>query len=144
MKGQNWDNYSPLPARAFLVAFLLALIQLAVMVAGTCISLSRFRSIGKYNRRVKWPLTYKLKLVIQVLNLLISFASLVLSIVQANKYAFRYLQLVEQLCVWSLSLAMFRFEYKRALKHAWFMLPALWVTSSLYYGAEFYIQYSQS
>ena len=111
------------------------------MIAGTCISLGRFRFIGKYNRKVKWPLTYKLKLMIQILNLLISLTQLVLSMVHTIEYPFRYLQLAEQICVWILSLVMFRFEYERALAHAWFMLPTLWCFTTVYYGAEFYLQY---
>jgi len=45
-----------------------------------------------------------------------------------------------QLAVWSISLAMFKFEYKRALGHIWYMHPLLWAYTSLYYLAEMYLQ----
>lgn len=50
----------------------------------------------------------------------------------------RYLQLAVQMLVWVLSLLMFKFEFKRALGHVWYVHPLLWGYCTLYYTFETY------
>lgn len=63
------------------------------------------------------------------------------AIFNQHHYLFRYLQLAIQLAVWSVSLCMFKFEYKRALNPVFYLHPLLWMYTTAYYGAELYFQY---
>jgi hypothetical protein len=94
---------------------------------------NKYGSIGLYARKVLWPKSFKIKLALQVVLLVIIIAQFVLSFFSTQRYILRYLQLVVQLLVWMTSLAMYRFEYKRALGHIWYMHPLLWAYTAIYY-----------
>jgi len=52
-------------------------IQIVILVAGTVTRFSKFKDIGLYNKLLAWPKSYKLKLLIQVLNICIVIAQIV-------------------------------------------------------------------
>jgi hypothetical protein len=50
------------------------------------------------------------------------------------------MQIIAQLVVWCVSLAMFKFEYFRALGHVWYMHPLIWSFTTVYYCVELCLQ----
>ena len=53
---------SALPDYILLASVSLLAIQLLILALGTTIRYNKYKSIGLYARKVKWPTTYKVKI----------------------------------------------------------------------------------
>ena len=106
-----------------------------VLIIGSSVRFSKFREIGLYNKLLAWPQSYKLKLSIQILNVLLVIAQIVLLFVLSlsQKIMEREASLFLQVIVWVVSICMSRFEFRRAIGHIWYMHPLLWFYTTLYY-----------
>lgn len=124
---------SQLTTKALYVALTLLGVQVLVLIVATMVRYNKYGSIGLYARKVLWPKSYKIKLALQCVLLSIIIAQFILCFFTDQRYILRYLQLVVQLVVWTTSLAMYRFEYKRALGHIWYMHPLVWAYTAIYY-----------
>lgn len=65
---------SPLPFNVFIMAFVLLAIQVLILSLGATVRYTRDHSIGLYNRKVKWPWSYSIKIGLQCLMILILLA----------------------------------------------------------------------
>ena len=57
-----------------ITADLVLAFQILILFVGTSIRYTKFKDIGLYNKLLAWPQSYKLKLGLQVLNLLLVIA----------------------------------------------------------------------
>lgn len=57
-----------------ITADLVLAFQMLILVVGTSIRYTKFKDIGLYNKLLAWPQSYKLKLGLQTLNLLLVIA----------------------------------------------------------------------
>ena len=128
-----------LPNSILLIAIVLLAVQFLILFVGSGVRYYKYRNIGLYNRIVKWPNSYKIKLLFQIVILLLIFGQLAVIISINNTDPLRYIQIATQVFAWIFSLLMFRFEFKRALPHIWYMHPFFWAYTSFYYSAEMII-----
>lgn len=82
---------SALPTKVFYAASIFLLIQVLILFFGTLVRVKNYSSIGLYNRKVKWSTSYKLKLYLQCLNIVLIVGQLALCIIQNNSFLFRYM-----------------------------------------------------
>ena len=102
--------------------------------------LKNYSSIGLSNRKVDWGLSYKIKVGLQCLMLVTLCCHAVPAFMDNQHYFFRVCAVIQQLVVWVISLLMWRFEYKRALGHTWYLHPLLFGYCAFYYSAQILIQ----
>jgi hypothetical protein len=114
-------------------AIVILSIQMIILVAGSATRYSKFKEIGLYNKLLAWPQSYKLKLGIQVFNLVLVIAQIVLLFVLSQITMYREVSLFLQVVVWVVSICISRFEFRRAIGHIWYMHPLLWWYTTLYY-----------
>lgn len=60
-----------LPTSALAGAASMSIIQLLLIIVTICLRYNKFKSIGLYNRKVTWPLSYKIKIGLQVTNIIL-------------------------------------------------------------------------
>ena len=61
-----------------ITADLVLAIQMIILMVGTTTRYTKFKDIGLYNKLLAWPQSYKLKLGLQALNLLLVIAQIVI------------------------------------------------------------------
>jgi hypothetical protein len=72
---------SALPTRVFYAASSFLMVQILILIVGTLVRVKNYSSIGLYNRKVKWSASYRLKLCLQCLNIILVVGQLTLCII---------------------------------------------------------------
>lgn len=69
---------SQLTTKALYIALILLAVQVLVLVVATMVRYNKYGSIGLYARKVLWPKSFKIKLALQVVLLVIIIAQFVM------------------------------------------------------------------
>jgi hypothetical protein len=129
-------NFTPPDLTAFYIITGLLIVQAAICIVGALVRLKYYSSIGLSNRKVDWGISYKAKVALQCLMLVTLCCHAVPAFMDNQPNFFRVCAIIQQIVVWLVSLMMWRFEYKRALGHTWYLHPLLFTYCTLLYAAQ--------
>ena len=116
--------------------------QYLALLIGGLVRYCLFLDIGRYNRNISWPKSYKLKLCLQFLMIVCVLCELgILLVIHQFHFILRELSLLGQLLVWSASVSLHYFEYYRALGHVWYVHPLFWWYSTFYYSCCLFLHW---